>query len=599
MYKFEIPNAQKSIIKVIGVGGGGSNAVNHMYNLGIKDVEFVVCNTDAQALKASPIPNKLQIGVTLTQGLGAGGNPEKGRQAALESKEDVRELLSNNTKMLFITAGMGGGTGTGAAPVIAKMAKEMDILTVAIVTVPFSFEGKKKIATALEGLEDLRTNCDTMLVIMNEKICEIHKNLTLRSAFAQADMVLTNAAKSIAEIITVTYDSNVDFEDVRTVMKDAGAAVMGTGIANGDDRALRATVEALNSPLLNNNSIAGAKRVLVSVAYGEEMEITMAEVTQITDYINEQTGDHDELKFAHVVDSSLGDSLKVTVIVTGFSEERNQEEFLPQHLQPANRVANQAVANNASLPSNVAATRTVRDLDSDKIKQISLFDEFDKFNKSKAQEVDAQTKEQQIVAAPIPPVIPIREPETPKAELQAEQPVSYQVPAQEEVTRFSTPIFEVENPITSESKTLEEKPQEAAPIIAPTTPASSFTWDVTTPQQEQPKVEAVQEAPVAQAQQEVPNAELTEQEAAEHKRRVLMEQARQRIERLRNLSENSNNWNGPGEDYKDKFDTPAYQRKNVNLQDVPHSSERQISRFNLSDDNEILGNNKFLHDNVD
>jgi len=597
MYKFEIPNAQKSIIKVIGVGGGGSNAVNHMYNLGIKDVEFVVCNTDAQALKASPIPNKLQIGVSLTQGLGAGGNPEKGRQAALESKEDVRELLSNNTKMLFITAGMGGGTGTGAAPVIAKMAKEMDILTVAIVTVPFSFEGKKKIATALEGLEDLRNNCDTMLVIMNEKICEIHKNLTLRSAFAQADMVLTNAAKSIAEIITVTYDSNVDFEDVRTVMKDAGAAVMGTGIANGDDRSLRATVEALNSPLLNNNSIAGAKRVLVSVAYGEEMEITMAEVTQITDYINEQTGDHDELKFAHVVDSSLGDSLKVTVIVTGFSEERNQEEFLPQHLQPANRVATQTVANNATLPSNVAATRTVRDLDSDKIKQISLFDEFDKFNKSKAQEVDAQTKEQQIVAAPIPPVVPVREPEAPRADLPTEQKYTYQAPVQEEVTTFSAPIFEAETPIL-ESNTPTEQPTEA-PIIAPTTPVSSFTWDVTTPQTEEPKAEIVQAAPVAQVQEEEPNAELSEQEAAEHKRRVLMEQARQRIERLRNLSENSNNWNGPGEDYKDKFDVPAYQRKNVNLQDVPHSSERQISRFNLSDDNEILGNNKFLHDNVD
>ncbi|MCG8388151.1 MAG: cell division protein FtsZ, partial [Cytophagales bacterium] len=222
-YSFDLPKHHKSIIKVIGIGGGGSNAVNHMFNQGIKDVEFIVCNTDSQALKSSAVPGKLQIGVNLTEGLGAGANPEVGKNAALESREDIRDLLGNDTKMIFITAGMGGGTGTGAAPVIAKIAKEMDILTVGIVTAPFGFEGKKKMAQAQEGIDELKSNCDTVLVILNDKLREIHGNLSIGNAFAQADNILTTAAKGIAEIITVAGYVNVDFQDVRTVMLDAGA----------------------------------------------------------------------------------------------------------------------------------------------------------------------------------------------------------------------------------------------------------------------------------------------------------------------------------------------------------------------------------------
>ena len=225
MYQFDLPSHHKSIIKVVGVGGGGSNAVNHMHSLGIKDVEFVVCNTDSQALESSPIPSKLQIGVNLTGGLGAGANPEKGRSAAFESKEEIRDLLSEDTKMVFITAGMGGGTGTGAAPVIAQVAKELDILTVGIVTAPFAFEGKKKNEAANDGIQELKKYCDTVLVIMNDKLREIYGNLSIREAFAQADNVLTTAAKGIAEIITVPGYVNVDFEDVKTVMKNAGPAV--------------------------------------------------------------------------------------------------------------------------------------------------------------------------------------------------------------------------------------------------------------------------------------------------------------------------------------------------------------------------------------
>ena len=287
-YRFDLPKNNKSIIKVIGVGGGGSNAVNHMYNQGIKDVEFVVVNTDAQALKSSPVPLKLQLGVNLTEGLGAGANPEKGRNAALESKEEVRELLSDNTRMVFITAGMGGGTGTGAAPIIAKIAKDMDILTVGIVTAPFIFEGKKKMIAAQKGIEELRANCDTVLVILNDKLREIYGNLAIRQAFGKADNILSTAAKSIAEIITVHQDVNVDFEDVKTVMKDAGAAVMGSATEEGEGRAIKAASKAIASPLLNNVDITGAQKILLSIMSGEEEELSMDELSEITEYIQER-----------------------------------------------------------------------------------------------------------------------------------------------------------------------------------------------------------------------------------------------------------------------------------------------------------------------
>ncbi len=276
-YKFDLPKHHKSIIKVIGVGGGGSNAVNHMYRQGIKDVEFVVCNTDLQALNSSPVPNKLQLGATLTEGLGCGANPEVGRAAALESKDQIRELL-NGTKMIFVTAGMGGGTGTGAAPVIAKIAKDMDILTVGIVTVPFSFEGKKKLSQAELGIESFRASCDTVLVILNDKLREIYGNLAIGQAFGEADNVLTTAAKGIAEIITLAGYVNVDFQDVRTVMLNAGAAVMGSAETRGDNR-VKAAQQALSSPLLDSRDIMGAKKILLSIISGEEAELQMDELT--------------------------------------------------------------------------------------------------------------------------------------------------------------------------------------------------------------------------------------------------------------------------------------------------------------------------------
>src|SRR6185295_5928469 len=319
-YKFEIPKHHKSIIKVIGVGGGGSNAVNHMYRQGIKDVEFVVCNTDVQALNSSPVPYKLQIGTNLTEGLGCGANPEVGRAAAVESKDQIREMLAG-TKMVFVTAGMGGGTGTGAAPVIAKIAKDMDILTVGIVTVPFAFEGKKKSAQAELGIESLRECCDTVLVILNDKLREIYGNLAIGQAFGEADNVLTTAAKGIAEIITLTGYVNVDFQDVRAVMLNAGAAVMGSSETRGDNRATKAAQQALASPLLDSKDIMGAKKILLSIISGEEAELQMDELSQITEYIQEQAGDEAEVIFGHGVDPNVGDRIRVTVIATGFAHD--------------------------------------------------------------------------------------------------------------------------------------------------------------------------------------------------------------------------------------------------------------------------------------
>jgi cell division protein FtsZ len=316
--EFDLPKENASIIKVIGVGGGGSNAVNHMYNQGIIGVDFIVCNTDKQALDISPVPFKVQLGPSLTSGRGAGSIPEVGKNAAIENIEELRDLLANNTKMVFITAGMGGGTGTGAAPVIANVAKEMGILTVGIVTVPFAFEGKKRRVQAEEGLEQMRKNVDALLIISNERLREMTGNLPIGQAFAQADDVLSVAAKGIAEVISVTGIINTDLNDVNTVMRDSGVAIMGSASAEGENRALVAVQSALASPLLNDNDIEGAKYVLLNITYGDA-EITMDEMAEITDYIQDEAGQSAEIIFGHGYDPTLGNKLSVTVIATGFS----------------------------------------------------------------------------------------------------------------------------------------------------------------------------------------------------------------------------------------------------------------------------------------
>jgi len=310
---------EESMIKVIGVGGGGSNAVNHMYKEGIKDVGFVICNTDSQALIDSPIPFKIQLGKSLTEGRGAGNKPEKGRQSAIESIEEVNKILGEKTKMVFITAGMGGGTGTGAAPVIAELAKERDILTVGIVTIPFLFEGKRRVQQALEGIENLEKHVDALLIINNEKLRSMFGDLKLSEAFAQADSVLSIAAKSIAEIITVHGYVNVDFADVETVMRNSGVAIMGSASIAGEDRAIKAIKQALNSPLLNSNNIYGARNILLNIISGKE-EATMMEVTEITEYVQAVVGNDVNIIWGNGYSESCQDELSVTIIATGFSD---------------------------------------------------------------------------------------------------------------------------------------------------------------------------------------------------------------------------------------------------------------------------------------
>ena len=521
-YKFDIPKTHgtRSIIKVIGVGGGGSNAVNHMFDQGIKDVEFVVCNTDAQALDLSPVPNKLQIGANLTEGLGCGANPEIGKAAALESKDQIREFLQG-TKMVFITAGMGGGTGTGAAPVIAKIARDMDILTVGIVTVPFTWEGKKKALQAQIGIDELRQNCDTVLTILNDKLRDIYGNLPIGQAFAQADNVLTTGAKGIAEIITLAGYVNVDFQDVRAVMLNAGAAVMGMAETRGENRARRAAEESLASPLLDNRDIHGAKKILLSIISGTEAELSMDELSEITEYIQAEAGDEAEMIFGHGVDEQLGDRIRVTVIATGFVSE--------------------------TMKAYARETRKVIELDRG---QTWLFAPDNSINEG-AKEMTLRSAEPE--PTPAKPAAP-NEPEK-----QAEREIM-----------FSGPFLKVEE-------------------------------TTSTPQKEEPS-ELEEEGLLAEEEQDELTAQYEEQlldeqrmmELSKTRERLEME-AKERKEQLKKARRHEMT----KEEFNEKWSLPAYLRRGVKMQNVPHSSESYISKYNLNDDNTILGNNKFLHDNVD
>ena len=318
--QFDFPTDSPKIIKVIGVGGGGGNAVNHMYREGIHDVTFVLCNTDNQALAESPVPVKLQLGRSITQGLGAGNRPERARDAAEESIEDIRNQLNDGTKMVFITAGMGGGTGTGAAPVIARIAKEMDILTVGIVTIPFIFEGEKKIIQALDGVERIAQHVDALLVINNERLREIYADLTFMNAFGKADDTLSIAAKSIAEIITMRGTVNLDFADVKTILKDGGVAIMSTGFGEGENRVTKAIDDALHSPLLNNNDIFNAKKVMLNVSFCPTSELMMEEMNEIHEFMS-KFREGVEVIWGVAVDNSLDTKVKITVLATGFGVE--------------------------------------------------------------------------------------------------------------------------------------------------------------------------------------------------------------------------------------------------------------------------------------
>jgi cell division protein FtsZ len=541
-YKFDLPKHHKSIIKVIGVGGGGSNAVNHMYKQGIKDVEFVVANTDLQALNSSPVPHKLQLGVNLTEGLGCGANPEVGRAAALESKDQIREMLMG-TKMVFVTAGMGGGTGTGAAPVIAKIAKDMDILTVGIVTVPFSFEGKKKMAQAELGIGAFRDCCDTVLIILNDKLREIYGNLAIGQAFGEADNVLTTAAKGISEIITLAGYVNVDFQDVRTVMLNAGAAVMGSAETRGENRAIIAAQQALASPLLDSRDIMGAKKILLSIISGEEAELQMDELTQITEYIQEQAGDEAEVIFGHGVDSMLSDRIRVTVIATGFANEGKLDRKITE--------------------------KKVHDLDRS---QISLFAKAD--NSVNHQHAEIALKNESEVIFPMEKPV-VNTPQEPPVQKPVGKPILNkpdETPNEKEEERsFTFTLFDRTESPSDEIKDEDEGED------------SLFKDDD----------EEFNIGKEVSADQYINDDGMMEYRKTKER---LQQQAKERREKLKVSNKKQEMTK---EEFNDKWTLPAYLRRGVKMDNVPHSSEPLISRYNLNDDNNLLGNNKFLHDNVD
>jgi cell division protein FtsZ len=504
--EFDLNRDKGSIIKVIGVGGGGSNAVNHMYRQGIKGVEFVVCNTDSQALEMSPVPQKIQLGSSLTDGRGAGSIPEVGRNAAIENIEDIRKLLLQNTRMVFITAGMGGGTGTGAAPIIAQTAREMGILTVGIVTIPFEFEGKKRKIQADEGIEALKASVDTILIIRNQKLREMFGNLNLSEAFAHADNILTTAAKGIAEIITVTGYINVDFEDVKTAVQNSGVAIMGSAIAEGENRSIKAVEQALASPLLNDNNIKGARYILMNVASGSK-EVTMDEIGDITDYIQEQAGLTADIIWGNCTDEALGEKLLVTIIATGFKtrEELGSETIKAKESQ-----------------------KTVHRLD------------------------DAP------VATPKPVV------ETPQAVA----------------------------PELTEPTLKKELPVEPAAVVD--NREITFEFNV--------KAEQPVAAPVAERKEEYSEKSNVVYDLYDHNMEdetdEQLRKSRERINKLKQLSYRIGNAN-----IADMEKEPAFKRRNIKLDSVPHSSESNISRYTLSNEEEkkteLRQNNSFLHDNVD
>lgn len=563
--KFDMPKDQSSIIKVVGVGGGGSNAVNFMFNQGITGVDFIVCNTDQQALDQSPVPKKIALGSSLTEGRGAGSLPEVGKNAAIENIDDVKAALGSNTKMVFITAGMGGGTGTGAAPIIAQVAKEMGILTVGIVTIPFNFEGRKRRAQADTGLEELKQNVDTLLVISNDKLREMCGDLKLSEAFAKADNILTVAAKGIAEIITVSGYVNVDFEDVKTVMTNSGVAIMGSATAAGEGRAIKAIQNALASPLLNDNNIQGASNILLYMNSGTE-ELTLDEITEITDYIQEEAGSTAEIIWGNGKDDTLADHISVTIIATGF-EGRGEGKY----------------------EATREPSRIVHKLE-DK-KPDTTFDA--------KPEVKSETTTE--------PEKKVDEPVLIKKPLNTEEQISFEFPMKQQKS-FFTPEEKKEEPVVNETEDTFAEPElkkTEEPFFKTTeeTETTAFTEpEMKTTEAaafEEKKTEIVTETEEKETSTPVYQYEDKEMKAA------LEKSQQERLFKIRQFNQKLKTPGGIAEMEKE----PAYMRKNINLTTPPHSSETNVSRFTLTETDEegengekkyeLKKNNPYLHDNVD
>ncbi len=621
LMNFNLPKEESSIIKVIGVGGGGSNAVNHMYRQGIRGVDFVVCNTDQQALDMSPVPRKIALGSSLTEGRGAGAQAEVGRNAAIETLDEIKAVLNDNTKMVFITAGMGGGTGTGAAPVIAEAAKELGILTVGIVTVPFAFEGKKRKLQADKGLEELKRNVDTVLVICNDKLREMYGNLKLGEAFSQADDILTIAAKGIAEIITVEGYVNVDFEDVRTVMTNSGVAIMGSASASGPNRANEAVTRALASPLLNDNNIYGASNILLYISSGSD-EVTMDEVTEITDYIQDEAGMSADIIWGNGYDDTLGDAISITVIATGFNNDKTQEiqgrETRVVHQLSDDRKANAAgtapvnTANTAPA-SPVADGLTARPVLLNSNAPRSTFQSSDLFT-TKTEEKVVYTLQDDAFKADTQVVQPVAETivsEVPVVASVLEGVTEAELENTLEEERFiGQQVAEVTN-VIDEDIVMEadednffyndEKPTEVE-LEVPTVVVAEVSEKVTFQLYDEEE-QKVAERTVNESKEEVPQMYVRATSVNEPFKNEELERINQ--ERMARLKANSARFREPRNLAELELE-PAFKRRNVNLNDVPHSSESSISRLALGEKEDEDGNRKgglsgnpFLHDVVD
>ncbi|MFA8450838.1 MAG: cell division protein FtsZ [Bacteroidales bacterium] len=544
MIKFDAPKQESSIIKVLGVGGGGSNAVNHMFNQGIQGVDFIVCNTDAQAIDKSPVPVKIQLG---SGGLGAGSKPLVGRESAQESLEEIRAFLENDTKMLFVTAGMGGGTGTGAAPVIAELARELNILTVGIVTIPFQFEGKRRRIQAEEGIEELREHVDTLLTISNDKLREAYGNLRLSEAFAKADDILTVAARGIAEIITVSGLINVDFEDVKTVMKESGQAIMGSAVASGEDRAIKAISEALASPLLDDNNICGARDILLYIASAEDQEISMDEVSEITEYVQNESGNSADIIWGNGHDNSLGEAISVTLVATGFqnkensfgedSAEKKVNELYQSPKKENNKAVNVEVPVERSTPSFQQTAPPVQ------------------------QQANPSVAPQQPQAAPAPP-IPTYSPEP-------------SVQAEKQRSSYEKTVYQLDSDIAPKSEVKE------APSYKEKT---FFKFD------ENPSASnAGNQREISDSQRNENDNSFREDESADITRKRLKDISLKLVRDMENLETLEKQ--------------PAYMRRNVEINDSVPSKDQKVSRYTMSTDKEknpeIRSNNPFLNDAVD
>jgi len=575
--EFQMPKNQSSVIKVLGIGGGGSNAVNYMFEHGIKGVDFVVCNTDSQALEASPVPIKIQLGITLTDGLGAGSNPAIGKKAAEESIDRITELLDANTKMLFITAGMGGGTGTGASPVIAEAAREKGILTVGVVTNPFSTEGGYRKQYAKEGLDELRRYVDTLLIINNDKLLEVYGDLTITGAFAKANEVLNTATKGIAEVISQHLLVNIDLNDARKVLENSGTAVMGQAQANGENRAIEAVLGALDSPLLNDNDITGAEQVLLKIVTGSgEDEIKMSELNKIKNKIQEAAGNNVNIIEGIGIDSELGDSVSVTVIATGFEQTVVRGPVVVDIDDETDLdVLND---NEVSFDSN---EDQIVDLGSDielEGQQFIFDNKIDDYDKSTNRNHLEQLDNDEIQ-------------ENESEAISSEQLDNDEI-QENESEAISSEQLDNDEIQENESEAISSEQLDNDEIQENESEAIEFDFEMDLPEDLIPKVKQDSEIENKSNQDQLLNTTLNTSSDS------IKIESREREERLRTISKKLRTPSG----LSDLEDEPAYKRDNVELEDSPHSSESEMSRYTLTeeDDNvEIKSNNSFLHDNVD